>query len=436
MLERLPVLPQFLIQSIPLIPILAASYYVLRLLQHYIVRMRSERWFLGTGLLLNVIGLLLLVLRIFLLKTATASLLPLIAIFSVSMIYVGYTFFQTEALFQQTNPVHLRPLSSKEWLRMRRKKIFGYLFRLLAVIIWGIQPLYLKYSPAAHVDPLARVFFMSVGILLISVLLLFVQLMLRLVRRVPHVPLLIPRNKELLGIIIGAAVFTYFLNASLVFTTSTNFILFNNFSPTFALLIAVVFWRDSIPYLKDPRHMLWIFLLFLLGSMGSSLLIYSDIHHPSIGTVYGDLLGMVAMAADTLYVIAQIRYMKVVNRASSLSVNIHVSGALVFLTLPLVLLFGSGLGALYADLTPILYAIGAGVLSGIGQLLNYETFRRVDGFIAFLMFNISILITFVTEVFLLHTVYPSWVILIGGFIIIGSTVLAEVIHSHCQKKGL
>ena len=76
------------------------------------------------------------------------------------------------------------------------------------------------------------------------------------------------------------------------------------------------------------------------------------------------------------------------------------------------------------------------MLTGVGLLLNYETFRRIDGFIAFLMFNISILITFSTEVFFLGAFSPTWILLLGGIIIIGSTILAEMVNSHCQKKGL
>jgi drug/metabolite transporter (DMT)-like permease len=84
----------------------------------------------------------------------------------------------------------------------------------------------------------------------------------------------------------------------------------------------------------------------------------------------------------------------------------------------------------------VLFGVGAGVLAGIGQILNYETFRRIDGFIAFLMFNVSILITFIIEVFFLGQFKPSWILLAGGGIIIASTILAELINSHCEKKGL
>lgn len=80
--------------------------------------------------------------------------------------------------------------------------------------------------------------------------------------------------------------------------------------------------------------------------------------------------------------------------------------------------------------------MGAGALLGVGELLNYEAFRRIDGFIAFLMFNISILITFIIEVYFLEAFTPGWILLLGGAIIVGSTVAAEFINTKCEKQGL
>ena len=241
-----------------------------------------------------------------------------------------------------------------------------------------------------------------------------------------------------MNIIVGQAFFTYFLNASLRFTTSTNFILFNNFSPVLALLIAAVLWRHSIPYLRLPKHMFWVFLIFLMGSTGSALIIYNDIRFPGIGSINGDILGLIAMVADTLLVVSMIRYMKVFPHASSLSTNLHVFSFLAVTSLPPLGYLAVTGSPLIHSLTfvPVLFGLGGGVLSGIGKILNYEAFRRIDGFIAFLMFNISILITFGIEVFFLGKFSPTWILLLGGFIIVSSTILAELVNSHCQKKGL
>lgn len=426
---------QPLLQALPLFPILAVNYYFLRLLRHYVVRMRTDRWFVGLAFFLNLVGLLLILSPIAAAEGVRQSLLPIIALFLFSMLSLGYRFFQTEMLFLGLDESKLRVLSGEEWRTLRKQKIAGYAIRLSAVVVWGIQPLYLKYTPANDVHPLVRVFLTAVGVLLINGILLLLK---QTWERRPKLQFRIPWSVLLVNIIIGQALFTYFLNASLQFTTSTNFILFNNFSPVLALLVAAVLWRQSIPYLRLPKHMLWVFLLFLMGSTGSALIIYNGTRFPGIGSLQGDVLSILAMAADTLLVVSMIRYMKVFRSASSLMTNITVFSFLAATSLPLLAYFYAIHSPIVYSLTltPVLFGMGGGVLSGIGKILNYEAFRRIDGFIAFLMFNISILITFVIEVFFLGKFSPTWLFLLGGIIIVSSSILAEFVNSHCQKRGL
>jgi len=423
-----------LLQSALILPPLIANFYVLRILRHYIVALRNDRWFLVLCLLLNA-AVCSIITYGSIIVGAYKSLLPLVAVFIFFMLYIGYRFIVTEELFTNVERASVKPLTKKQWKKLRRKKMAGYSFRLGAVFIWGIQPLYLRYTPANEVDPLIRVFLTGIGVLLITGIFICIK---RLIVHRPRKVTKLPKNILLLNIVIGYVLFTYFLNASLQLTTSTNFILFNNFSPVIALLVGAMLWRSSIPYLKDPQKMMWIFLIFLMGSTGAALIIYNTIQGQSGGSVRGDILGLMAMAADTLLVVSQIRYMKLFQKVSSLSINLYVFFAHILAMTPLLLWFAfTGNSNIYAlTIVPVLFGVGAGVLAGIGQILNYETFRRIDGFIAFLMFNVSILITFIIEVFFLGQFKPSWILLAGGGIIIASTILAELINSHCEKKGL
>lgn len=418
---------------IPLLVILIVNSIFLRVLQHHVAAVRRDRWFLGLGFGLNIAGLILVIGR---LSADSASyILPLVAVFLISMFVLGYRFFQMELLVVAQQQ-HRQPLSADRWKTLKRRKIAGYSFRTGAIVIWGIQPLYLRYTPANEVAPFLRVFLMCIGIIAVSGVLMIIRNGLDASRGRKITPVRIKRNRELWMIIIGGALFTYFLNASLLTTTSTNFILFNNFSPVLALLVAAVFWRRSIPYLQNLRHILWIFCIFLLGSIGSSLLISNSIRHQT-GTLTGDIFGVLAMIADTLYVIGQIRYTKVERNASGLSINLYVSTMIALLVIPVLTVLAIVSPAIFMiGLVPCLFALGAGVLSGIGQAFNYETFKRIDGFIAFLMFNISILITFLVEAYVLRSISPNWMLLVGGGIIMSSTILAEWINSRCQKEGL
>ncbi len=436
LLLQLSRVPQVIVHALPLIPILIVNYYLLRILRHYVVRIRSDRWFLGIGLVLNFIGLVLLVLHMVLLQDAQFSLLPLIVIFVLALVYTAYKFFQTEALFTHIDQRSLHPPPPEQWRERRRQKIFGYLIRLCAVIIWGFQPLLLKYTPASTVDPFVRVYLMSFGATLAIALLFLLQ---KGTSSGRLLVLRVPWNRYLAGIVIGQALFLYFMSAGLLYTTSTNFILLNNFAPVFALLVAALFWRHSIPYLRDPKHMLWIFLLFLMGSTGGSLIIYRSTQLTGTQTILGDVLALFAMVTDVLIITSQIRYTKLVPTASTTSLIAHMFGvATLVLTVPVLLYLSFTESDVFTSLSlvPVLCSLGLGAVTVVGMVCNFEAFRRIDGNIAFLMLNLSILINFIAEAFFLKTIVPTWTLIIGGTIIIGATILAECVNSRCERKGL
>lgn len=429
---------QVLMQIMPMIPILLANLLLLRVLQHFIVTVRTDKWIIGLYLALNFAGIFLLMMMTHIMGTPTLSLLPLLSIFVLSMFYVGIRFFQHEAVFTDVTHERTHSLSASEWRALKRKKIIGYGIRLLAVIVWGAYPLYVKHTPTNEVAPLARVFLISAGALLVTVAILLASHHRKPPTRRKTTLKDLPKNTLLYGIIASQALYLYFANFSLLFTSSTNFLLLNNFSPVFALLVAAMLWRQSIPYLKKPQHILAIFALFFLGSTGGTLIIYNSILTAGGGTVQGDVLGLFAMACDTWLVISQIRYVKHLPRVNGTHINTHVFGVAALILMPYVLYLGfSGLSQAHGLLSDnILWALGAGAILGGGQLLNYEAFKRVDGFIAFLMFNISIFITFSTEVFILKTFEPTMLLVLGGLIIVASTIGAEVINGRCQKEGL
>ncbi len=435
MLERLPLVPQFLIQALPLIPILAASYYVLRLLRHYVARMRSDRWFLGIGLLLNIIGLMLLVLRILLLKKSTASLLPLIAIFSLSMIYVGYTFFQTDALLAPFDERRLQPMNDRQWRSLKRRKVAGYVIRLIAVLIWGLEPVYIRYTDVNDLSPFLRTFLLGIGVVIPSVLIYITRSAFKK-RSWPKFTL--PYDWSFLILVIGQVGYMYFKNASLVYTTGTNLLLFNNFSPLLSLVIAAFFWRRDIPYFKQPRVMFWIFLLAVTAGIGSALLVHNNLQLSHSSSILGDALAMISTFFDILMTIGQIQYIKRFPKTDGTLLNLHIFLFLLMCTAPVVLFAPLVHMSLFDHLTvrTLLLGLGIGLFVGFGQLLNYEAFKRIDGYLAYMLFNLSILVTFVMEAFVVHSVQPTSLLIVSGILIIAASVLAEYLNSRCQRKGL
>ncbi|MCK5697969.1 MAG: DMT family transporter [Gammaproteobacteria bacterium] len=313
---------------------------------------------------------------------------------------------------------------------MRKKeKFLGYIIRLFAVIIWGIQPIYIKYTAINTVSMDYRIFFIAVGGLLISLIsLLFFW------KQKSHWNFKLKLNTLFFMIVITQLLFIYFFNISLRYTSSTNLIIFNNFAPLLALLVALVLWRKEIPYFKDRSHILAIIFVFFMGVMGSSLLFYNDIIYGQNGSIKGNILALLVMSIDVVLVISQIRYVKYLHDHQSIFLTLYIYLFIFMIMIPIVLINVS----LFYTLTheQIYYAIGAGVLSGIGQILNYEAFRRMDGFIAFLMFNIAILITFVIEAYWLKEIQVTLFLVVGGCFIISASIFAEVINTQCEKEAL
>jgi drug/metabolite transporter (DMT)-like permease len=94
--------------------------------------------------------------------------------------------------------------------------------------------------------------------------------------------------------------------------------------------------------------------------------------------------------------------------------------------------------ALFSGLTrtTLFLGLGIGLFEGIGQMCNYEAFKRIDGYLAHMMFNFSVLITFAIETFLLQSVHPTLLLLVSFALIVGASVGAELINSRAQRRGL
>lgn len=139
------------------------------------------------------------------------------------------------------------------------------------------------------------------------------------------------------------------------------------------------------------------------------------------------------MVADIFITLGQIRYVNSLSRRHLTPAIIMVISAGAFiLTLPLLLMAPSEVFQMHL-LMPVLIT---GMVVTLGIILNIEAFKRIDGFIAHLMFNISILITFFLEAFLLNKIIPSGLIIASMVLIISASFLAEMISTRAQKDTL
>lgn len=188
----------------------------------------------------------------------------------------------------------------------QHEKAIGYLIRFAAVAVWGLLPLIVRYSPSAEIpDVFAQGGLYFIGGLLFSTGMVAIRAALN--PALLH-QLRLPWSHWLPVLLVSEISIIAFTYISLNLTSGTHFILLNNFSPVFALLVAIVFWRQQIPYLRHRRTQWVMVAIFLLGSFGSSLLFVDAAHGNSAGTVEGDLWALGAIVTDVALIIAQIRY--------------------------------------------------------------------------------------------------------------------------------
>lgn len=433
-LSSLGFFPQFFLQALPLFPIILATAYLLKLLGSHIVWMRSDRWFIGIGFFLNFLGLLLLIFRMLTLGIFV-GVFPLLLTFTLALLVMGYAFLRIESLFSPFDDYDTHPMSSSDWIVARRRKIEGYVIRFFAVCVWGILPVYIRYTSVNLLSPLLRTFLIGIGAIIPAGIILLVGMLLR---RRSFSSLRLPLNGAFLTLIIGQIGYMYLQNASLQYTSGTNLLLFNNFAPLIGLIVAAILWRKEIPYLRQPKTMFWIFFLASMAGIGSSLLVYYSLGQNTALTILGDVLAMISTFFDVLLTVGQIQYIKRIPRTNGMLLNFHIFFFLLLFISPFILISSVFDRSFFVSVSwfTLLLGLGTGSITCLGQFLNYEAFKRIDGFLAYIMFNLSACITFLIEAFVFRSIRPTFLFLLSAFLIAISSIMAEAIHSRCQKKGL
>lgn len=323
-------------------------------------------------------------------------------------------------------------LSSEEFKEIQKQKMTGYLLRFGAVAIWGLEPLLLKYSPAGNMDTDIRIFYVVLGATIFSISSL---IFLKLIKNKKHWNPRLPVNKYFIGIIIFEIIIVYLINLSINTTSSTNFIIIDNFGPVFALILAIIFWKKEIIYFQSRKNIKLIFLAFFLGSAGSSLLFYNDIINGNDSYIDGNFFAIARIIFEVLFITSQIRYAKYLKDYQSYFLNFYTWVTLLLMMSIYIILFKSHIFFI-TTVSELFWAVFTGALIGLGIIFNYESFRRMDGFIAYLMFNISIIITFFIEAFILKEIIVTYYLVFSGLLITSASIFAEIVNTKCEKERI
>ena len=238
----------------------------------------------------------------------------------------------------------------------------------------------------------------------------------------------------------GQIGYTYLQNLSLLYTSGTNLLLFNSYAPVILFFLAAIFWRQYVPYLRQPDTMVWMFLLSILSAFGSSLLIYSNNTIDVADTTFaGDMLAILSTFFDVVTVLGQVQFIRQFPRTDGVLLNLHMFFYFFLSSIALLLLGGivgiAHFSELFA-LKPALWSMGAGLFLGIGLYCNYEAFKRIDGYIAYILFNLSAVVTFIFEAFILNVVHISPFLILSTACTIFASIVAERINSRCEKEGV
>jgi guanosine-3',5'-bis(diphosphate) 3'-pyrophosphohydrolase len=322
--------------------------------------------------------------------------------------------------------------SLAEYKEKQKQKIIGYLLRFGAVIIWGIEPILFKYSAMSKTTIENKVFLYSLGVMISSIILIFIYKLIEKLFKKKYSPktLNIPFDKHLFFIIFSSFLVTYFMSLSLNITTSTNYLILNNFAPIFALIIAFIFWRLEIPYLKNKTTALSIFLVFFIGIMGVTSVLYDDLFNKNL-SILGGVYALMAMITEVLLVISQIRYSKKISTYNGIFLT---GGIFFFITICLLpIVFYNNFNI---SLNIMIWGILTGFLSGLAFSANYEIFKRIDGFLAYLMLNLSIFISFFIEYLIFNEVKLTYYLILGFLLTIGASIVAEFINIKSEKKNI
>lgn len=426
--EKMSLLSPLLIY-IPSIMILFANGFSLKTLRRQIRWIRTEQHYIISSIVLNGACIILLTL-LYVWIQIPFDFSILLAIFLVSVLINIYQYIRT-SLDTKIEVAGLEEASSPEIREIRKEKLIGYILRISGLLIWGIDPLIAKYSLSRFSG-----FFVSAFSAYIAALFLLPFVMMKFIRhrKVEKKTASSYHPYFFLAVIFSGftSIFHFF---SLNYTLASNAVLFLNFAPVIALLFTLLFLRHKVPYLRDRSETTKIVTIFLIGCVGSSLLVINNTGNTAYQfhdqKLWGDFLAFLSLIFDIVATIALIHYAKMKQAFSGMDFIIRKIYILVILFSPIVIPRLPGLELTLPELFSFLF-LGIGTYT-IAYYLAYEAYRRLDGLINYLMFNITPMITITLEI-LIFQLPLSINLVIGSILIIGASTLAEVINTKAQHK--
>jgi drug/metabolite transporter (DMT)-like permease len=313
------------------------------------------------------------------------------------------------------------------------KKLEGYLLRSIAVVLFGLEVIFLKYTSLKDVSPLGQTFLYSLGIFFVSIIFLYFyrKIFLKNIKYKSYKKIIkeIPKDKYFFIIIIGNLAMTILMAISLKVVESTTFMVINNLSPVFALIIGIVIYkkRGKFTYFKDKKNIVIMLFVFLMGSIGTIIVSLNSIVLLE-SNFSGILFSLATTIVEVITVVATMKYAETTETDEG-----SVFTGLVYLFILISILPFVFFELFTISISSFFWGLLTGFLSGIAFILSYPIYKRMDSFIAYLFLNFAVFVTFSVE-FILGGISFSFYLLIGGFLVIFSSIFAEMQNIKLQKE--
>lgn len=416
----------------PFAIIIGANIISLKTMRNYWRLIRSNKAYISASLLMNTLAVILI---FFLMRYAGINI-NIAAILGILLIGVLFDSYQYVDSSLETHEEEVKSISQSQWNTYKKEKYYGYFLRIAAVIIFGANPIVVRYY-LSDLDGLfvsAFSFFLAALFLLvlIGVKLLFSQKKSskkEIISSSPYSP-----SFFLAVIFDGLMVMVYFL--SVRYTVASNAALFLNFAPVVALIISLLFLRTKSSFFHNKKSTTNIILLFLIGCLGSSLLIINKVPENIIAPsekIIGDIIGIFIVIFDVIGTMATIHYAKQKYSFSGIDFIFRKVLILAILFSPFVLMEITDLTLSVSQLAAFVYT--GIVYALIGYWCAYEAFKRVDGLIGYLLVNLAPVVTISLEIFVFDLPL-SFLFIIGAFLILAASIGAEYVNNKQEKKQL
>lgn len=311
------------------------------------------------------------------------------------------------------------------------KTIQGYIAGLLAALFWGVHSVIIRNLTGEGVSP-----FLIAGLrLYIGIITIFVLLTLFRVfgkgKITKDEPVKVNHFFWLAAFSLGINFLLF--QWGLHFTLASDANLIQNFSPVAVLLISSLFLGHRVKEIA-PNQLYWrrVLQIVVIGSIGASFVLINDSNNVFVSShdkLLGDVIEFVGMIFFAIFAMCSSEFAKTHSIYSSLKITMMT---LAVAALP-VTLFVPFKEILTLTTVQWEWMVFIGVFStGFAYFLWHVASKRLNVIPLSLNLVYIGIITVLTEFFFLKLMF-GWEFVVGGLLMIGASVAAEMLNSKAHE---